>query len=120
MNYGLDVAVEERLLEWIEANEGLWRSGSKSYKKKDAKDAKWAEKAAEEGLTTDALKSWWRGVHDTFTRLHCNVSGQALPNPTDRQQWILQHLAFYTVQVKHRGAGPMKKVSILIMNDQND
>ena len=119
-SYSLDVAVEERLLEWIEANPGLWKTGSMAYKKKADKEAKWAEKAAEEELEPLNLKMWWKGIHDTYTRLHSTVSGQALPELTERQQWIRRHLGFYAPQVKHRGKGAMNDVSILIMNDQND
>lgn len=112
--FPLDLAIEEDLLEWIQEHRLLWDKKSMDYKKTEAKNALWFAKAALMEKTPEYLKGWWKGIRDTFTRLHKNKSGSAATKLTDRETWLKQHCAFYSGNVTHRGHS-VKAVSIFVV-----
>jgi len=102
------------LLEWISENHILWDCKSMDFKKTDRKNGLWEEKGTELGKPAAYLKGWWKGIRDTFTRLHKLKSGAASKKFTEREKWILSNCVFYAVNVSHRGK-PVKSVSKILI-----
>lgn len=96
-SYTLTDPQEEALVEWIQAKDGIWRRGSSQYK---TRKHLWEAKAEEMGVTVKHLEGWWKSQKDWYVRLNNKKSGQAAKQYTDREQWVLRKLAFYSGQVK--------------------
>jgi len=116
-NFPLPRDVEEVMVEWVRETEVLWNSKKHNYHNTAIKTGLWHDKGQELGYTGEHLRGWWTGMRDNYTRLHHPKSGQAAPNPTDRQQWILANLHFLQAVVRHR-AEPVRPVSFSFISKQ--
>ena len=85
-------------MDWVEANDGIWRTGSKMYK---FRGRMLQEKATDLGITKAHLVGWWKSMKDQYVRLQRTKSGQAArKRVTDHEEWVLRRCAFYQRQVK--------------------
>ena len=116
--YRLTEQQEENLIEWIGENPILWNSKLKDFRRTDKKERLWEQKANELNSNIANLKGWWQGIKDQYTKLHRKKSGQAVPNITERQQWIIDHCHFLERIVRHKGASvrPVSIIIIIIIN----
>ena len=96
-DYSLTQEQEEDLVEWMRENEGVWRRGHRLYK---TRRTLWAVKAEQFGVTIEHLEGWWKSVKDWFVKLMKKKSGDARKKLTDRELWILDHISFYTPQLR--------------------
>ncbi|XP_035677965.1 uncharacterized protein LOC118416811 [Branchiostoma floridae] len=103
-SYSLDADIEGDLIEWIKENPILWNSKLMLFKRRDMKEALWAEKGLELEKTGDYLMGWWRSIKDNFTRLDKKMSGAGdeARGLTEREEWILDTCAFLRPLVRHR------------------
>ena len=61
---------EQKMLEWLEANEILWSNKHMDYKDTQRKSCLWEAQAKVIGQGSQHLKSWWKAIRDSYTRLH--------------------------------------------------
>ena len=107
----LSIAEEELMLEFIIDNPVLWNVKMTDYRQKDKKDKIWEDQAQLMEKTSDTLKSWFRSLRDTHTRLDKKKSGDSAPNLTEREEWIMSKFVFLKTVTRHRPA-PLQSVSI--------
>lgn len=107
----LSIAEEELMLEFIIDNPVLWNVKMTDYRQKDKKDKIWEDQAQLMEKTSDTLKSWFRSLRDTHTRLDKKKSGDSAPNLTEREEWIMSTFVFLKTVTRHRPA-PLQSVSI--------
>ena len=95
-SYILDAEQEEQVLEWMREHDEVWRRGHRLYKQRKQI---WAIKADELGVSVDYLEKWWKSIKDWYVKLRkLPPSGSAARLPTDREKFILEKVAFYSVQ----------------------
>ena len=102
---------EDRLLEFLEVNDFLWRRGSMEYRNSQKKQVAWKKIADEFDLPVEHLKGWWKSIQTWFGKINKFKSGQAPRRLTDRERYVLQKCRFYEAQLKHRVGDPMVPVS---------
>ena len=108
--YTLDPEQEEQVLEWMREHDEVWRRGHKKYK---MRRLVWATKAEELGVTVDYLEHWWKSIKDWFVKLKkLPASGSAARQPTDREQFILTHCSFYSVQQARSNSAPAPLIQL--------
>ena len=98
----LSIAEKELMLEFIIDNPVLWNVKMTDYRQKDKKDKIWEDQAQLMEKTSDTLKSWFRSLRDTHTRLDKKKSGDSAPNLTEREEWIMSKLVFLKTVTRHR------------------
>ena len=94
---------ETEVIEWYEENRHLYDKSDKQYKHSEMRERKLSEKARELNITTNALKTWWKGLRTRFTKAlqkEKGKSGQAPAHLTPREIWILMKLRFLTAYVR--------------------
>ena len=97
--YSLSLEQEERVVEWLQANEFLWLRSSRDYTRKKAA---WQEKANELDITLLHLEKWWKNTKDWYVKVRKGKSGQAAKRLTDRDRWLLSRLSFYSSKYTNR------------------
>jgi len=85
---------EEGLVEWFQEHELFYNQKLKEFKLKDKKDRMLSDKAKELKISLAELKAWLQSMRTMFGRLQKKKSGQATPQHTARQQWILASFSF--------------------------
>jgi hypothetical protein len=86
---------EQSIVEWLQEHQILYNKKLREFSTGGAKKQKlWDDKAAELGCTTGQLMRYWESMRTIFGKLTKQKSGQATPQHTERQQWILQAFNF--------------------------
>jgi len=85
---------EEGLVEWFQEHELFYNQKLKEFKLKDKKDRMLSDKAKELKISLAELKAWLQSMRTMFGRLQKKKSGQATPQHTARQKWILNSFSF--------------------------
>ena len=90
--YTLPQEQEELVIDWLKSNDFLWLRSSRDYSRKKAA---WEAKARELDITLLHLEKWWKNTKDWYVKVKKGKSGQGARRLTDRDRWLLTHLAFY-------------------------
>ena len=90
--YTLPQAQEELLIEWLKSNDFLWLRTSRDYSRKKAA---WECKAKELDISLQHLEKWWKNTKDWYVKVKKGKSGQGAKRLTERDRWLMTHLAFY-------------------------
>ena len=97
--YTLSPEQEEQVVEWLQGNDFLWLRSSRDYSRKKAA---WECKAKELNITLQHLEKWWKNTKDWYVKVKKGKSGQGARRLTDRDRWLLTHLAFYNSEYTYR------------------
>ena len=102
---------EDELLVWVKDNPCLWDGRKKDFKMPQKKEQLWQEKAREKGYDDlGHIHGWWRDIKDQYVKLDKSLHSKSKDAQffTDRQNYILDKVAFYAPCCSHR----KKRVSI--------
>ena len=97
--YTLPQEQEELVIDWLKSNDFLWLRSSRDYSRKKAA---WEAKARELDITLLHLEKWWKNTKDWYVKVKKGKSGQGARRLTDRDRWLLTHLAFYNSEYTYR------------------
>ena len=102
---------EDQVIEWVREHQCLWNRKRSDYRNTVKKEALWAEKGAELGLTKEHIMGWYKGLRDSHTRLlKRQKSGAGALHLTDREEWIRQKFMFLR-DVGRQTRAPVTSVS---------
>jgi hypothetical protein len=96
---------EEAMVDWLRDHPEIYNKKLKSYKDAQSKESAWREKALLLNIDVAILKTWYNSLRTRYGRLRKKKSGDADPDHTDRDTWILrsfQFLAIHIVEVQKR------------------
>ena len=96
---------EDELLVWVKDNPCLWDGRKKEFKMPQKKEQLWQDKAREKGYDDPQhIHGWWKDIKDQYVKLDKlhSKSKDAAQFFTDRQNYILDKVAFYAPCCSHR------------------
>ena len=103
---------EESMVEWLRAHPEMYNKKMKAYKDSHKKEALWRKKAEDLGKDVEVLRVWYRSLRTRLGRLLKTKSGQADPEVTERDRWILGSQEFLRVHILAVTRRPLVSVSI--------
>lgn len=102
----LDREVEEKIADWFQKQEILYRADAEGYSNKAVKDTVWAEGAQLIGIEEEHLRHFIRGMRTLYSKLvkPGRLSCKGAANLTGRKQWTLKNFEFLRNHIQHRTA----------------
>jgi hypothetical protein len=86
---------EQDIVQWLQENPILYNKKLREFSTGGPKKKQlWETKAAELGCTATQLFRWWESMRTMYGKLSKTQSGQAAPNLTERQKWIVDTFVF--------------------------
>jgi hypothetical protein len=95
----LSEAQEQDMVEWLRDHPEIYNKKLKSYKDAQSKESNWRDKALLLDLDVPILKTWYNSLRTRFGRLRKKKSGDADPEHTERDTWILRSFEFLAVHI---------------------
>lgn len=101
----LSQATEQALVDFLRDHALFYDRGLSEFKNSKKKDRLFEEKAAELGLTANAIKLWYRSQRTMLGKILKKKSGPGMKALTGRQKWCYNRFGFLISHIVHRPVG---------------
>jgi len=99
--------------DWLKSNQFIYTKGSREFRETQLKIRAWEEKAKELNVEPAALQTWYESIRTKVGKLTKDKSGQAAPQLTDREKFIIMHFRFLKDHIVRQPSRVAVSVSIL-------
>lgn len=97
------------MLEFLQEFPMLWDIKRTDFRRKEKKNKLWEDQGKRMGKPAYYLRGWFKSLRDNYTRLSKRKKAAVAPNPTEREQWVMDNFSFMKAVTRHR---PVYTVSI--------
>ncbi|XP_013869559.1 uncharacterized protein LOC106521510 isoform X2 [Austrofundulus limnaeus] len=100
--FSLDAEEEKSMLEFLQEFPMLWDIKRTDYRRKEKKNKLWEDQGERMGKPAYYLRGWFKSLRDNYTRLSKRKREHVAPNPTEREQWVMDNFSFMKAVTRHR------------------
>ena len=92
---------EDEVIQFVQDNPLLYDKADLNHKDSAKRERLWELKAEKMGLPKKGIKTWFNSQRSRYGQLVRKKSGQGAPRHTQKQQWLLQKMAFIRPHIQH-------------------